>query len=91
MLIPGGQIGEIVKDGVIQEKQYEAVNTDTLEYCWLHPYTLTSDWRNPNAEDKKKLDKIRLKEGKIYKEDGSVKKFRYCPKCQQVVWYTKEP
>lgn len=91
MIIPGGQIGEIVEEGRVQEKQYQPVDTDGLEYCWRHPITLTSDWKNPNPEDKTKLDKIRLVEGQTKEKDGSRKKFRYCPKCFQTVYYTKTP
>ena len=89
-IVQGGQIGEIVKNGK-GIKQYQAINTDDLEYCWRHPITLTSDWKNPNKEDKKKLDKIRLKESFTKEKDGKLHKFRFCPKCWQMVEWTKVP
>jgi len=89
MLIPGGQIGERASKGRITEKQYQAVNTDKLDYCWRHPITLTSDWKNPSPEDKKQLEEIRLKETEVKNKDGSITKSRFCPKCFVSVPYTK--
>ena len=37
MIIPGGQIGEVVKNGK-GIKQYQAVDTDKIEYCWKHNF-----------------------------------------------------
>lgn len=88
MIIAGGEIGNIVKNGKVTERQYQSVNTDTLEYCWRHHPTLTSDWKNPSPEDKKKLDKIRLKDYEVWDKDKLVKA-RFCPKCFQTVFYTK--
>ncbi len=91
MIVPGGQVGELASKGKAVEKQYQAVNTDTLEYCWLHNLTLTSDWKNPSPEDKKKLDKIKLKDAQFTEKDGKIHKFRVCPKCGQIVEWTKQP
>ncbi len=91
MIIPGGLVGQIVEKGKLKENQYQPVNTDSLEYCWLHNLTLTSDWKHPNAEDKKKLDKIRLVEAETIEPDGTSKKFRYCQKCGNTVYYTNTP
>lgn len=87
MIISGGEIGQVVKEGKV-EKQYQAVNTDTIDYCWNHSPTLTSDWKNPNDEDKKKLEEIRLKVIECTNKDGSKYKVRFCSKCKQVVQYT---
>jgi hypothetical protein len=89
MIIPAYQSGEVAEGGKIVSKQYQPIDTDTLEYCWRHSLELTSDWKNPNKEDKKKLDKIKLKEGEITEKDGTIKKFRFCPACFQHVEYTK--
>jgi len=91
MIIPGGQIGEIASKGRVAEKQYQAVNTDDLSYCWRHNLTLTSDWKNPSKEDQKQLDKIRLIPQQITEKDGTVHKFRFCKKCWSMVEYTKIP
>jgi hypothetical protein len=90
MIIPGGETGEVVDKGKIVRKEYQKVDTDTLEYCWLHNLELTSDWKNPNEEDKKKLDQIRLKAGEVTDKKGNIKKFRFCPKCMQTIEYTKQ-
>lgn len=87
MIISAGEIGQVVKDGKV-ERQYKPFDTDTIDYCWNHSPTLTSDWRNPNDEDKKKLDEIRLKQVECTNKDGSKYKVRFCPKCKQVVQYT---
>jgi hypothetical protein len=87
-IIQGGEVGQIVNNGKVT-KQYEAINTDSLEYCWRHQLRLTSDWKNPSEEDKKKLEAIRLIPGEVKDKEGNVKKFRFCPKCYQVVNYTK--
>jgi hypothetical protein len=90
MIVPGGNIGEVVsKKGV--EKQYQPVDTDTLSYCYRCNPTLTSDWKHPNEEDKKQLDKIRLKYCQNKNKDGSYHKFRFCPKCYLTVEFTKIP
>lgn len=89
MLIAGGEIGQIVKNGKVTERQYQKVDTDSLIYCWRHPITLTSDWKNPSPEDQKKLDKIRLVEGETKNKDGTWTKFRWCRKCGNTVYYTK--
>jgi hypothetical protein len=91
MIIPTHQIGEVAKDGQIVEKQYKAFNTDTVDFCWLHNLTLTSDWKNPNEEDKKKLEKVRLEPCEVTERDGSVTKFRRCIKCGQIVRWTNTP
>ena len=91
VVIAGGQIGEIASKGRVTEKQYQAVDSDTLSYCWRHALTLTSDWKNPNKEDKKQLDKIRLKPQQIIEKDGTIHKFRFCPKCWAMIEYTKKP
>lgn len=90
-LIPAGEIGQIVKNGKITERQYQTVNTDTLDFCWRHNIILTSDWKNPNEEDKKKLEKIRLVKYQIKEKDGTFTKLRYCPECYQTVQYTVKP
>ena len=90
MIIPGGQIGEIASKGRVAEKQYQAVDTDTLSYCWRHNLTLTSDWKNPNKEDQKQLDKIRLVEGETKNKDGTWTRFRWCRKCGNLIYYTKQ-
>ncbi len=91
MMIPGGQIGEIADKGKLKEKQYQAVDTDDLEYCWLHNLNLKSDWRIPSIEDQIRLNRIRLVPGTVIGKDGKTHKYRYCPKCHQIVYYTKEP
>jgi len=92
MIIKGGQTGETVENGKILAKQYQPIDTDTLEYCWKHPNTtLTSDWKNPNPEDKKKLDKIKLEHREMKEKDGTISKFRICPKCYNFISYTKIP
>ena len=87
MFVIGGEIGQVVKGGKV-EKQYQKIDTDTLDFCWLHNITLTSDWKNPNEEDKKKLEKIRLIERESKGKDGDIIKFRMCPKCYLIVKYT---
>lgn len=91
MIIQGGESGQVAKNGKLLEKQYQTVDTDNLEYCWKHPITLTSDWKNPNEWDKKKLDKIKLLPREIVEKDGTVNKFRICPSCWLIVPYTKVP
>ena len=90
MIIPAFQNGEVVsKLGV--EKQFKPIDTDTLEYCFRHSLTLTSDWKHPNKEDQKQLDKIRLIHNEVKNKDGTITKSRYCPKCWTNVSYTKNP
>jgi hypothetical protein len=91
MIVQGGQIGQIVRKGEKVENQYQAINTDDLEYCWRHNIYLNSDWRNPNKEDQKKLDKIRLMPSETKDKDGKIHKARYCKKCFQQVEWTKQP
>jgi len=89
MIIPAGEMGQIVKEGKIVERQYQPFDTDKTDYCWKHSIELTSDWKNPNEEDKKKLEKIRLIPAETTEKDGKVDKFRICKKCWNKVEYTK--
>ena len=91
MIIPGHQIGEIVKDGKLVKKQYKPIDTDTIPFCWLHNLKLTSDWRDPNEYDKKKLHEIRLTKHKITEKDGTSRYIRMCMKCHRILEYTKQP
>jgi hypothetical protein len=88
MIVAGGEIGQVVENGKVT-KQYQALDTDMFDYCWNHSPTLTSDWNNPNEEDKKKLNEIKLKVIECTNKDGTKYKVRFCPKCKQVVQYTK--
>lgn len=90
-IIPAGEIGQIVKEGKLIEKQYQPFDTDKIDYCWRHSITLHSDWKNPSEEDQKKLNKVKLQPAITVNKDGSLHKFRWCPKCYQQVEYTKQP
>ena len=90
-IIPAHQIGEVVRDGVIVSKQYKPIDTDTIDFCWLHNIKLSSDWRNPNEYDKKQLHKIRLTKHKLTEKDGKSRYIRMCTKCHRILEYTRQP
>lgn len=90
MIIPSFESGQIVENGKLKSRQYNTLDTDRLEYCFRHSLTLTSDWKNPSPKDQKRLDKIKLKEY-VFNDKGKLKKARFCPKCLNTVFYTRQP
>jgi len=78
----------IIRGRRLSKHNYESLDSDSIEFCWLHNFNMTSEIDNPNPADKKKLDRIRLVEGHSTDKEGKEEKFRFCPKCYQVVTYT---
>lgn len=50
------------------------------QWCHLHALRLENP-DHPTENDKKKIEAIRLKTIKQEQPDGTIKIFKYCPKC----------